>query len=233
MYPPAQVLFAVCIWGSFGILGPVFGPIIGGFVAPVKGWRWTIWVIAWLCSIVLIVFFFLLPETSAANILYRRAERLRQATGDSRYRSQSEIDAAKFTWKNHAAVLGRAFPLTFGEPIIFFLHTYTALLYGVLFIWFESFPLVFGEIYGFNSGEQGLVFLAIFVGTVITLPFFLLWLKRYIAPVLAQPDFKPEKIMVPTFFGSAALPICLFWYGWSARASVHWIVPTIGKHIDG
>jgi DHA1 family multidrug resistance protein-like MFS transporter len=28
--------------------------------------------------------------------------------------------------------------------------------------------------------------------------------------------------------GSISLPICLFFYGWSARGSVHWIVPIIG-----
>ena len=229
MYQPAQTPFAICIWGSFGILGPVMGPIVGGFLAPVKGWRWTIWVIAWLCSIVLIIFFFLMPETSAANILYRRAKRLRLVTGDDRYRSQSEIDAAHFTKRDHLAVVGRAFTLTFSEPIVFSLDLYTALLYGVLFLWFESFPLVFGDIYGFNVEEQGLAFLGILVGAVITLPLFLLWLKRYIVPILAEPDFRPELILTPTFFGSAALPICLFWYGWSARSSVHWIMPIVGS----
>lgn len=36
-------------------------------------------------------------------------------------------------------------------------------------------------------------------------------------------------VLPPTYFGSAALPICLFFYGWSARESVHWIVPVIGS----
>ena len=35
-------------------------------------------------------------------------------------------------------------------------------------------------------------------------------------------------ILPPTFFGSASLPICLFWYGSSARQSLHWITPIIG-----
>lgn len=44
MYDPSHAPYAIAVWGCFGILGPVFGPIIGGFLAPVKGWRWTIWV---------------------------------------------------------------------------------------------------------------------------------------------------------------------------------------------
>ncbi|KAI1384538.1 benomyl/methotrexate resistance protein [Hypoxylon trugodes] len=229
MYDPARAAYGICIFSSFGVLGPVFGPIIGGFAAPAKGWRWTIWIFTWLCSLVIILMFFLLPETSAANILYRRAKRLRKLTGDNRFRSQSEIDAANHTIKDHLIVLGRAFTLTFSEPIVFFMDLYSALLYGVLFLWFESFPLVFGEIYGFGTGEQGLAFLGIFIGALVTVPIFLLWIRYGIVPKFAQPSFKPEMVLPPTIVGAVSLPICLFWYGWTARGSVHWILPIIGS----
>jgi DHA1 family multidrug resistance protein-like MFS transporter len=231
IYDPARAAYGICIWASFGVCGPVFGPLLGGFAAPAKGWHWTIWIFTWLCTAVLVSLFFLLPETSAANILYRRARRLRKATGDHRLKSQSEIDQAEHKLKDHLAVLGRAFTLSFTEPIVFFADLYTALLYGVLFIWFESFPLVFGEIYGFDIGKQGLAFLGIFVGGVITVPFYLLWVKYGIIPRFKKPNFKPEMVLPPTFFGSVSLPICLFWYGWSARESIHWIMPVIGSSI--
>lgn len=231
MYDPARVAYGICIWGSFGILGPVFGPILGGFTAQAKGWRWTIWIVTWLCAFTLIMMFFLLPETSAANILYRRARRLRRATGNDRLRSQSEIDAANHTWRDDLVMLGRACTLTFSEPIVFSLDLYTALVYGVFFIWFESFPLVFGDIYHFNLGQQGLVFLGILVGGLITAPLFMLWVKVGIVPRFTKPGFKPEMVLPPTFFGGASLPICLFWYGWTARASVHWIVPVMGSGV--
>ena len=173
--------------------------------------------------------FSLLPETSAANILYKRAKRLREKTGDDRLRSQSEIDAAHHTTRDHLTVLGSAFILFFTEPIVFIMDTFTALVYGVLFIWFESFPLVFGGIYGFDIGAQGLVYLGIFIGLIITVPLYLLWVKYGIIPAFNRPTFKPEMVLRPTFVGSLALPICLFWYGWLARESVHWIVPIIGS----
>ncbi|KAI1376823.1 benomyl/methotrexate resistance protein [Hypoxylon crocopeplum] len=229
IYDPAQASYGICILSSFGVLGPVFGPIIGGFAAPAEGWRWTIWIFTWLCALVLILVFFLLPETSAANILYRRAKRLRKATGDERFRSQSEIAAAHHTIRDHLLVLGRAFTLTFSEPIVFFMDLYSALLYGVLFLWFESFPLVFGEIYGFGTGEQGLAFLGIFIGVLVTVPFFLVWIRYGIVPKFAKPSFKPEMVLPPLFVGAFSLPICLFWYGWTSRASVHWILPIIGS----
>ncbi|KAL9610745.1 MAG: hypothetical protein Q9167_004564 [Letrouitia subvulpina] len=229
IYDPSKVAYGICIWASFGVCGPVFGPIVGGFAAPAKGWRWTIWIFTWLCALVLVILFLLLPETSAANILYKRAKRLRKATGDDRLRSQSEIDAAHHTLKDDLIILGRAFTLTFSEPIVFLTDLYTALLYGVLFTWFESFPLVFGGIYGFNLGMQGLVFLGIFVGGVVTVPLYLLWVRYGIVPKFSKPTFKPEMVLPPTFFGSISLPICLFWYGWSARESIHWIMPVIGS----
>ncbi|OTB09775.1 hypothetical protein K445DRAFT_311111 [Daldinia sp. EC12] len=231
MYDPASAGYGICILSSFGVLGPVFGPIIGGFAAPAKGWRWTIWIFTWLCALVLILLFFLLPETSAANILYRRAKRLRKTTGAARFRSQSEIDAARYTLRDHLLVLGRAFTLTFSEPIVFFMDLYSALLYGVLFLWFESFPLVFGDIYGFSTGAQGLAFLGIFIGALVTVPLYLLWIKHGVVPRFTKPSFKPEMVLPPTFVGAVSLPICLFWYGWTARASVHWILPIIGSSI--
>ena len=62
---------------------------------------------------------------------------------------------------------------------------------------------VFGGIYNFSSGEQGLVFLAIFVGGLITVPLFFVWLKYGLIPHLNRADFQPELMLVPTFFGSA------------------------------
>ncbi|KAH8198336.1 hypothetical protein TruAng_007491 [Truncatella angustata] len=229
IYPGPTVPYLLCLWSSAGIMGPVFGPIIGGYLAPSMGWRWTIWVFTFLCTLVLIVMFFLFPETSAANILYKRAKRLRKATGNSRLKSQTETESVHYSPKDNLLLLGRAFVLTFTEPIILFVDMYAALLYGILFIWFESFPIVFGDIYHFSSGQQGLVFFGILVFTCIAVPFFLLWIKKGLIPPMMSGKFKPEMVLPPAFVGCFALPVCLFWYGWSAREDVHWIVPVIGS----
>ena len=34
-------------------------------------------------------------------------------------------------------------------------------------------------------------------------------------------------------FGSFFVPVGLFWYGWSAQAKLHWIMPIIGSGIFG
>lgn len=57
--------------------------------------------------------------------------------------------------------LVRPFTLNFLEPMVFLLNLYIALIYGLLYIWFESFVVVFIEIYGFSLGTEGLAYLGI------------------------------------------------------------------------
>lgn len=57
--------------------------------------------------------------------------------------------------------LVRPFTLNFTEPMVFLLNLYIALIYGLLYIWFESFVIVFIDIYGFGLGTEGLAYLGI------------------------------------------------------------------------
>lgn len=38
----------------------------------------------------------------------------------------------------------------------------------------------------------------------------------------------PEYPLYAAMLGSFGLPVGLFWFAWSARGGVHWIVPVIG-----
>ena len=42
-------------------------------------------------------------------------------------------------------------------------------------------------------------------------------------------ELKPEIRLQPAMVGAFFIPVCLFWFGWSARPSVHWIMPIIGS----
>ena len=39
----------------------------------------------------------------------------------------------------------------------------------------------------------------------------------------------PEQRLPPMIVGAIALPIALFWFGWTSAASVHWIVPILAS----
>ena len=125
--------------------------------------------------------------------------------------------------------LVRPFTLSLGEPICLCLNAYIALIYGLLYIWFESFPIVFVEIYGFTLSQQGLAFLGIFVGVFIVFPPFVWYQHKYIEPKFNENgELKPEWRLPPSFVGAFCIPICLFWFGWSAGRT-HWIMPIIGS----
>lgn len=87
-----DIPFGLSWWVLSAWAGPAFGPVIGGFAAQAKGWRWPMWEIVWMASISLIALLFFMPETSSPNILLRRAKRLRKLTGNENLQSQSEID---------------------------------------------------------------------------------------------------------------------------------------------
>lgn len=63
----------------------------------------------------------------------------------------------------------RPITLNFQEPMVFLLNLYIALVYGLLYIWFESFPIVFTGIYKFNLGQEGLAFVGILVGAILVM----------------------------------------------------------------
>ncbi len=179
----------------------------------------------------LVFLFFFLPETSSSNILYRRTRRLRKLTGNDKLICEPELQGENMTGKDIAMmVLVKPITLNFTEPMVFLLNLYIALIYGLLYIWFESFPIVFSGIYGFNLGLEGVAFMGILIGALLTIPFFFAYLYYIQEPKFNDKgEIQPEYRLQPAFVGGPAIVICMFWFGWSARPDVHWIMPIIGS----
>lgn len=117
---------------------------------------------------------------------------------------------------------------------------FSAILLGILYLFFGAFPLVFEGIYGFTLSQVGMAFLGIFAGLVLgacTDPF---WHKNY-KRLIAQREAatgevggsEPEYRLPPTIGGAFLVPIGLFMFAWTIYAKVHWIVPIIGSTIFG
>ena len=233
IYSPKKRVYGVSLWGAFAVCAPSTAPIAGGFAAHAESWRWTIWELMWLGSFTLTFLFFFFPETSSSNILYRRAKRLRQATGDKRLKSQSEIDAENLTGRDIAIdVLVRPFTLNFQEPIVLLLNLYIALIYALFYLWFESFPIVFIGIHHFRPQILGLAFLGILGGVFVTIPLYFIYVYRVEEKMYDENgQIKPEKRMRVAIFASFLAPTSLLWFGWSARPDIHWIMPILGSSL--
>jgi MFS transporter, DHA1 family, multidrug resistance protein len=231
MYAPSKQVYGISVWGVSAVFGPALGPLVGGFAAESKGWKWTIWELMWLSGACLVFLTLFLPETSSSNILYRRTARYRKLTGNANLKCQPELEAEGMTGQEIVQMtLIRPFTLSFTEPIVFLLNLYIALVYALLYLWFESFPIVFLGIYDFSLGTQGVAFLGILMGAFATIPPFFWYFHKYMEPRFNEDgEIKPEYRLQAAFVGAFFIPVCLFWFGWSARPSVHWIMPIIGS----
>jgi hypothetical protein len=115
--------------------------------------------------------------------------------------------------------------MLFTEAFVFLISLYASFLFGLLFFFFLAFPLTFGPIYGFGLGSRGLAFIGIGLGTVTgNIGFIILF--RWFHKKKAFSDVM-KAFLGPAMIGSVMLPISLFWFGWTARPGVHWIVPII------
>ncbi|EFX02659.1 major facilitator superfamily transporter multidrug resistance [Grosmannia clavigera kw1407] len=164
MWKPEERGIPMASFSAAPFLGPIMGPMIGGFVYENIGWRWLYWLQLILCGTFFVAILLFVPETYAPVILETRAKKLRKQTGDHSYKGEHELLRRSF--KNIARVhLARPLLLLFTEPIVTLFAIYAAILYGILYI----YPIVFEEGKGYSAGISGLMFLPITGGIILGL----------------------------------------------------------------
>lgn len=239
LYPPLRQAPRATLFLVAPFLGPAFGPPVGSYVTQYMSWRWTQWTILMIGLFITIVGCFQ-QETYKKIILKKRAKRLGLAPPPDPMASLGPSAKLKVIL---TITIFRPVRMLFTEPIVLFLAIYTAFNFGVLFAFFAAFPLVFQspypeiQIYHFSQGESGLVFLAIGVGLVLAWTIFIAldqWIyvpraKRVIASGANQRSLllPPEQRVHSAAVGCLMLPIGLFWFAWTARSDIHWIVPVL------
>jgi multidrug resistance protein len=151
-------------------VGPAIGPLVGGFLADAAGWRWLYWIQLILAAIVWALISFTVPETYTPTILARRARKLREETGDNDHVTEQDLDLRPLS-ERLTIFLIRPFQLLFGELIVFLVSMYMSVLYGLLYMFFVAYPIVFQKGKGYSAGTTGLMFIPLAVGVSILWPF--------------------------------------------------------------
>ncbi|GAB7352743.1 hypothetical protein MBLNU459_g3095t1 [Dothideomycetes sp. NU459] len=230
IYSMMGVPYALCCWAAAACIGPAMGPIISGFSVTAENWHWSLWEMLWLAGPIWIVLFFFLPETYSDKVLLQRAQRLRKITGNQNLKSQSEINQAQINVSELIKeTLIRPIKLIALDPSIAYADMYIALCYGIFYSFFEVFPLVYIDRYGFNYGEMGLTFLSITVGVVIAIAAYYAYLYYVVDPrTRAHGMGTPEQRLVPALFASFLVPAGLFIFAFTGNGRIHWIVSCIG-----
>ncbi|KAL7422081.1 GTPase-activating protein [Cryptotrichosporon argae] len=235
VFAPHKLPYAMGLYGVSAASGPAIAPIIAGFAVESKGWRWAFWEMLWLSGFSLVLLSFTLPETSSTNILVRRARRLRKLTGNDKLRSEGEIQSEQMTSNEIVQMtLVRPFSMTFTEPIILAIDLYIGLVYAILYSFFESFPIVYTDGYGWSLGISELPFIALFIGSLVSYAIYCLWNRFYFEKTFIEAggQLKPETRLPMSMLGAFCFPVCLFWFAWTANRT-HWISPVIASAFFG
>lgn len=141
-------------------IGPAIGPLIGGYLSDATGWRWLYWIQLIFAFVVWVLITFTVPETYAPTILARRAAKLRKETGSNEHVTEQDLDVRPFT-ERLVIFLIRPLQLLFGELIVFLISLYMSVLYGLLYMFFVAFPIIYQEGKGWSAGSTGLMFVSL------------------------------------------------------------------------
>lgn len=213
------------LWSIAPLNGPTTGPIIGGFVYQSLGWRWCNWIVLILASCAILAML-TVKETYAPTILKRKAARLRKETDDPRWWCRYDT---KLSMKEVMKVnLSRPFILAATEPILWGANLWISVIYGILYLCFIAYPIVFTEHRGWGPGISGLSFVGIAIGTLLAI--FCEPLLRRIAN--AHPK-DPETGRVPPeaaarimTLGAVLTPLGQLVFSWTCLpTSIPWAVP--------
>ncbi|XPT03485.1 hypothetical protein M3J09_012577 [Ascochyta lentis] len=200
-------------------LAPLLGPAIG----------WIFWATTIADAVIQIGGMFLLQETYAPTLLARRCRALRRSTGNPELElSGNGSKQSKAATHLQAGV--RPFRMLLTQPIIQFLAFYMAYVYGLMYLVLSTFPNLWSEIYHESISVGSLNYIGLGLG---------FFLGSQVAPRLNDKIYvhlqsrnqgvgKPEYRLLPILFGSLAVPLGLFIYGWAGEKKTMWLVPDVG-----
>ncbi|KAA1478520.1 MFS general substrate transporter [Dentipellis sp. KUC8613] len=177
---------------------------------------------------------FLLPETHGPSILGKRAARLRAEGHSNAWAAHETSDQSKADIiRRHVF---RPAQMLLREPINQGAAVWISLAYGIIYFFFEAYPVVFIEQHDIPFRLCGLMFIPLPIGMlfwVAPYDYINLFFSRIRIPGI-EPKSKPthaaEARLRPAVLCwqvSAMLPISLFWFAWTSGREVHWIAPAI------
>ncbi|KZL76619.1 major facilitator superfamily transporter [Colletotrichum incanum] len=209
-------------------IGPAIGPLVGGFLSDAAGWRWLYWIQLILAFIVWVLISFTVPETYAPTILARRAKKLRKDTGDASHVTEQDIDMRPLS-ERLGIFLIRPFQLLFRELIVFLISIYMSVLYGLLYMFFVAFPIIYQKRKGYSASSTGLMFIPLAVGVLCSAacsP----WVNKHYLKLVAKHNGHPpaETRLIPMMLSCWFIPIGLFIFAWTSYPRLHWAGPALG-----
>ncbi|KAJ6159482.1 hypothetical protein N7497_004019 [Penicillium chrysogenum] len=234
MFDPVERGIAMAIFAAATFIGPVAGPIIGGFVTiSYLGWRWTEYITAIWAFATAAVALLVIPETFEPTLLAQRAKRLRHKTKNWALHAKAEEKVVNY---RDIAVryLLRPFQMLLQEPILLLVTLYTGFIYAFLYTCFVAYPISFQEERGWNGGVGALPFVAVICGVFCACLIIIAFsLTRYRTFIIRNGRVKPEERLIPMILGGILLPAGMFWFGWTSNPHITWVPQVVSGSFLG
>ncbi|MCJ1229926.1 hypothetical protein MMC12_006597 [Toensbergia leucococca] len=220
-FDPVKRGLAVAVFAAATFVGPILGPIVGGFITQsYLGWRWTAWITMIMAGLFGGIGFIVLPETYVPILLHRKAKKIRFETKN--WSVRAKIDEAPVNLNDLVSrYLGRPFVMLALEPILLLITLYISFIYGFIYLLFEAYPISFQEERGYSLGVGALPFIAIGVGVLFGSAF-VTWSTQTRLKHNFHEHGKiiPEDRLIPMIVGAALLPIGCFWFAWTSSPNI-------------
>lgn len=222
-----MILFIVATFA-----GPALGPVVAGFLELTKTWRWTFYVLLWLAGATEVLLL-TVPETLPAAVLRRKAQQLRRS--NSKYSdvlAPTEVDQ-----RGLASLFGAAWTRPWRiliDPISFLIAIFYSVVYTLLYMLFNIYPIVFQQQRGWNVGVGQLPLIGVVIGACLGGILLYVLSLRDRHKKESGHHMTPEDRLPAAMVGGILFPITMFWFAWTAEFnSIHWIVPTIAGTLLG
>lgn len=148
---------AVALFCGSTIMGALCAPFISGYIATSHmHWRFAFWVNTIFAGTVLIILVFSIPETFRPVLLMKRARKMRKE-GHNAVAAYELEDKDFKSFVTH--VLLRPVIMLYKEPIVAAICLYIGMMYGLLYMFFLAFPIIFQQVRGLSPGKGGLMLL--------------------------------------------------------------------------
>jgi len=190
---------------------------------------------------------FTVPETYAPTILARRAKKMREETGSDVHVTEQDLDLRPLA-ERLRIFLFRPFQLLFGELIVFLVSVYMSVLYGLLYMFFVAYPIVYQKGKGYSASKTGLMvsksrsfshaqkfqltfqkFIPIAVGVILSATASPLVNKHYLSVSKKHNGHPPPEVrLFPMMISCWFIPIGLFIFAWTSYSDLSWAGPAMG-----
>lgn len=115
------------------------------------------------------------------------------------------------------------------EPICIFWNLYIAVIYGILYLCFVAYPIIFTDLRGWSPGISGLGYAGMGGGMLAMIaaePLFRRFINSHKKdPVTGKP--RPESMVSIVCIASILVPCGQLIFSWTGTPNVHWIVPIL------